>query len=68
MDEPTGPNPTIATRVNREVYDQAQAVANQLYEGNMALLARIAIKRFVAANQHVVPVVDAERELTAVAS
>lgn len=50
MEEPTGPNPLIATRLDREVYERAQQIAAERYDGNMAMLARIAIKRFVADN------------------
>jgi uncharacterized membrane protein YukC len=54
MDETTGPNPQITTRLDRDVYDRAVAIAEELYDGNMAMLARIAIKRYVASNEHLV--------------
>ncbi len=68
MDEPTGPNPAITTRIDRDVYERAQQIAEQMYDGNLAMLARIAIKRYVAANYPLVVNVRDESDAVALVS
>lgn len=48
MAQADGRNPKLFTRIDHETRDRCQAVADELYDGNVALLVRIAVKRFLA--------------------
>ena len=43
-----GNDPMIFARVDPEVKEQAQAVADREFDGNLSMLVRVAVKRFVA--------------------
>ena len=57
-------------RVDQEFADEAQAVADEHYDGNMSMLVRQAVKRFLpvlrAMPAHTETAAEPERELLAV--
>jgi hypothetical protein len=40
--------PTLFARVTHDVAEQAQEVADREFDGNVSMLVRIAVKRFIA--------------------
>jgi hypothetical protein len=47
MAQADGRNPKLNARVDPDIAERCQRVADQLYDGNMALFVRLAIKRFL---------------------
>lgn len=62
--------PMLWTRVDQQTADDAQQLADEHYDGNMSMLVRQAVKRFlpVLRTMPVEPAADESRELTAAAS
>lgn len=63
MPEPSGRSQKLFTRVDDETVERVERLAKDLYDGNVAMLVRIAVKRFVDEQESsVARVEDRERE------
>lgn len=62
--------PMLWARVDPDLADAAQALADEHYDGNVSMFVRQAVKRFIRAfalaDTDAPPVEDADREMTAV--
>ena len=56
-----GKSPMLYARVPADDLAEAQQVADAEYDGNLSLLVRIAVKRFIADRPEKVVTTDAER-------
>lgn len=68
MAEPNGRSPKLFTRVEPDVLERCQRIANVMYDGNMAMMVRIAVKRFIAeqeASLNLVSIADEEAKAAA---
>lgn len=58
-------NTQISTRLDVDLHEKVKRLAEILYDGNEAMLARIAVRKFVSTNEHLLLESGDQHELSA---